>query len=87
MKKTNTTVSFAREWLHYAQQKHLIDDSPSVLPNAPGFEEHRHDQAIYSLLVYKYGLQLVLEDQTDPSYKVGRLKVIFAARGKNRYLS
>lgn len=34
---------------------HWIDNTPSVLPNFPNFEEHRHDQSIFSLLckIYK----------------------------------
>ena len=32
----------------------LIDDTPSSSPNMPGFIEHRHDQAIFSLLCIKH---------------------------------
>ena len=35
---------------------HLLDDSKSVNPNYPGFNEHRHDQSIFSLLTKKHGL-------------------------------
>ena len=28
----------------------LLDDTPSKSPNLKGFQEHRHDQAIFSLL-------------------------------------
>lgn len=31
----------------------LIDDTPSRLPNAPSFIEHRWDQSIWSVLVYQ----------------------------------
>lgn len=96
MMKTPSMTRFLDEWLHFARQPQLVDDSPSVAPNAPGFVEHRHDQAIFTLLVYKHGLALVLEDETDkPQYITGlhhlmntsewykETKVIFAARGKN----
>lgn len=96
MMKTPTMTAFVREWLHFACQPNLIDDRPSVSPNAPDFVEHRHDQAIYTLLVYKYGLSMVLEDETDKIQYVAGLdfimkntsnfkepKIIFAARGKN----
>ncbi len=33
---------------------HLVDDSPSGLPNAPTFHEHRHDQSIFSIMTRKY---------------------------------
>ena len=29
---------------------HVIDDSPSIRKNIPGFKEHRHDQSIFSAL-------------------------------------
>jgi hypothetical protein len=32
---------------------HLLDDSPSLLENDPTFKEHRHDQSILSILIYK----------------------------------
>lgn len=32
---------------------HLIDDSPSVLPNDTQYREHRHDQSIFSILLRK----------------------------------
>lgn len=44
------------EWLSYAQVPQLITDSPSIAPNYPSFVEHRHDQAIFSLLTKKYDL-------------------------------
>lgn len=34
----------------------LLDDSPSANENPPGFVEHRHDQAIFSLLCKQYGI-------------------------------
>jgi hypothetical protein len=49
---------FVSEWLSYCIQPHLIDDSPSVAPNAPTFREHRHDQAILHCLSVKHQIQL-----------------------------
>ena len=96
MMKTPSITRFVDEWLHFARQPQLVDDSPSAAPNAPGFVEHRHDQAIFTLLVYKHGLALVLEDETDKAQYITGLnhflstsewyketRVIFAARGKN----
>jgi len=34
----------------------LVDDTPSVAPNFPGFMENRHDQAILSVLYKKLGV-------------------------------
>lgn len=50
--------AFVKEWLDFCVQPHLIDDSPSVLPNHEEFREHRHDQAILTCLAYKYGIPL-----------------------------
>lgn len=50
--------AFVKEWLDFCVQPHLIDDSPSVLPNREEFREHRHDQAILTCLAYKYGIPL-----------------------------
>ena len=32
---------------------HLLDDSPSIIPNDPKYNEHRHDQSIISILLRK----------------------------------
>ena len=34
----------------------MIDDSPSINENYKNFKEHRHDQAILSLLLKKYNI-------------------------------
>ncbi len=41
--------------LAWEQHYHLFDNSPSRLPNYPTFKEHRHDQAIFSILMQRYG--------------------------------
>lgn len=49
------------EWYYFASSDyHNIDDSPSLLPNAEGFIDHRHDQSIFSLLVKKNKLNICL---------------------------
>lgn len=49
---------FVSEWLSYCIQPHLIDDSPSIAPNAATFREHRHDQAILHCLSVKHQIAL-----------------------------
>jgi hypothetical protein len=44
---------FVKRWLDLCQQPGLIDDSPSNAPNHPEFQEHRHDQAILTALVFE----------------------------------
>jgi hypothetical protein len=47
------TRALVNRWYELCCDYHLIDDSPSVSPNLPEFLEHRHDQAIFSLLTKK----------------------------------
>ena len=52
MVKTQEAVDLVQRWrdLAVAGGYHLIDDSPSLAPNSARFVEHRHDQALWSLL-------------------------------------
>jgi hypothetical protein len=50
------TRNLVNEWYSIACNYHMIDDSPSVLPNYPCFRENRHDQSIFSLLCKKNGI-------------------------------
>lgn len=55
---------FVREWLELCTTPFLIDDTPTpTLRELPRFKENRHDQAIFSMLVHKYGIQTL----RDPS--------------------
>jgi hypothetical protein len=50
---TSWARDLMREWISWGRRDNyrFIDDSPSRLPNAPSFVEHRHDQAILSCLL------------------------------------
>lgn len=50
------TRSLVNTWYETACNYHMIDDTPSINKNLECFIEHRHDQAIFSLLTKKYGL-------------------------------
>lgn len=51
------SLQLIKEWLAVIEADfHFIDDQPSRSPNLPVFREHRHDQAIFSLLCKKYGV-------------------------------
>ena len=50
MKNTPENKAFMEEWLSVMSDYHNIDDSPSISPNHPLFEEHRHDQSVHSIL-------------------------------------
>jgi hypothetical protein len=57
--KSDESIKFLQEWLHYGCNPNIITDSPNIrgLPNFPDFKEHRHDQAILSLLAAKHGIR------------------------------
>lgn len=50
------SCQFALEWLQLAQNAQLLTDTRNKygMPNYDGFQEHRHDQSIFSLLCKKY---------------------------------
>lgn len=50
------TRSLVNEWYKIACDYHMIDDTPSVNKNYDCVVEHRHDQAIFSILTKKYEL-------------------------------
>jgi hypothetical protein len=50
------TRRFLHEWYETCCNYSLIDDSPSISPNFYRFSEHRHDQAVFSLLLKKYNM-------------------------------
>ena len=53
--KSDAVVAFVDEWMKWWDDIHMIDDSPSVLPNYPEFVEHRHDQSVFSILCKLHG--------------------------------
>lgn len=52
MKKQKDLISFVDQWYKLAQNHHLIDDSTSNMKENPAFKEHRHDQSIFSALLW-----------------------------------
>jgi len=50
LKNKHISREFIKTWLRWCQLPGMIDDSPSIHPNLPGFREHRHDQAILTNL-------------------------------------
>lgn len=59
LRKSNKSVKFVNEWLHFAQDRRIITNEANTmgLPNFDGFVENRHDQTILSLLSKKWGIQ------------------------------
>lgn len=54
MKNNQFCRRFVKEWMSLSQRKELIDNSKGQ--ECDGFIEHRHDQAIYSMLTKKHNL-------------------------------
>lgn len=66
LRKCDFTMKFLREWNQvWYDNFHLIDDSPSVSPNFPGFIENRHDQSIFSVLYKLKGCTPLPSGETD----------------------
>lgn len=55
--KNKLSIQFVEEWLHYAQNINAITDAQNIYgENLKYFQDHRHDQSIYSILRKKYEL-------------------------------
>ena len=63
MRVQPSTAALVQRWLDVktAEAYHFLDDSPSRLPNAPSFREHRHDQSIWSVLRKQAGSAVVAD--------------------------
>jgi hypothetical protein len=57
-KKNNISFDFFSDCLKYAQDYRIITDCPNEcgLPNYPDFVDHRHDEALISIISKKYNL-------------------------------
>ena len=67
MKKNKLNLFIVNLWKETCfNNKHLIDDSPSIEQNDPAFNIHRHDQSILSIIRKQYGTILL----TDETWKV-----------------
>ena len=51
IKKCPLAISLINQWLNVIKHDfNLLNDSKSISPNLEGFVEHRHDQAIFSII-------------------------------------
>lgn len=53
--KVDFTVAFVDEWVRHATDYDTM--VANVMPNLPGFQDHRFEQSICSILAVKHGLQ------------------------------
>lgn len=66
VRKNAGSMAFLEEWVGICRDIQLVDDSPSELPDLPGFVEHRHDQSVFSILCMLYGAALLPGRETWP---------------------
>jgi hypothetical protein len=58
VRKCDRAIRIIREWQQIIWNHfNLLDDTPSVSANLAGFIEHRHDQAIWTLLCLKHHIK------------------------------
>jgi hypothetical protein len=58
LRRCEAVLSLVKKWYETASIYHLLDDSPSAFPNHQSFNEHRHDQSIFSLLRKIHGTEI-----------------------------
>ncbi len=51
IRNTPTMKRLMDAWIDCVSDWHMVSDEPSVLPNAPQYFDHRHDQSILGLLI------------------------------------
>lgn len=73
VRKCDTSVNLFKKWYEISHNYHLIDDSPSIIPNHSEFKEHRHDQSVFSLLCKTMGASYI----PDETYIEENNKVIW----------
>lgn len=56
--KSDGAFALLDAWQRFNADRRIVSDDPNVmgLPNYDGFQENRHDQSIYTNLVYQMGL-------------------------------
>ena len=59
--RTTQARAFIAEWLESCLDRHVLTDEPNIcgLPNLPGFQDHRHDQSVLSLLAKRRNVELL----------------------------
>lgn len=90
--KCPEAIKIIEEWLAIIESDFsLIDDGPSASPNIQGFREHRHDQAIFSLLCKKHTVTLLSayeywypsENKSQPDWQALKNYPVHARRDKD----
>lgn len=63
LRKTTKTVRVVKKWLTFCEDERIISDKENVMgkPNYPMFIDHRHDQAVLSLLCKQNNLSPIYD--------------------------
>jgi len=58
-KKSEKSLAWAEEYLKYCQDERILTDQPNSVAkgNLQGFRDHRHDQAVATILAYKHNFK------------------------------
>jgi hypothetical protein len=86
LKKNNDNLNFLNELndLYKCNNYHFVDDTPSIEPNDILFNENRHDQSCYSLLIKKYKMfKIPGEIYFEPNWLDGIKYPILTFRNKS----
>ncbi len=67
LEKGSQSDDFVKEWVNIAENEHYVDDSPSIETEYKDFQEHRHDQSIFSILCKIKGAVLFSADEVYPA--------------------
>lgn len=75
-RKSAFSCEFVNEYLEYARDERILTDLENQMgnPNYPEFQEHRHDQSIFSLLTKKYNLA-GYKDPSQLDYHVKKMSL------------
>ena len=67
IRNCRSSRELVQRWLETAtvDNYRFVDDSPSRLPDAPSFQEHRHDQSILSLLLKQANVAVMPAKEPD----------------------
>ena len=81
LRKCQHTIDLIDRLYEGCCQYHLLDDSPSSIPNNASFSENRHDQSLFSVLRKKYGSEMPECNETwfQPNWNVAGARYPFWA--------
>ncbi|MEM8953516.1 MAG: hypothetical protein AAGD22_05130 [Verrucomicrobiota bacterium] len=82
LQNTPSTTKLVDEWLNFSVDPRIISDDPNTCgkKNLLGFVDHRHDQAILSLLLYKFRFPYPFDtmlSSKDINWTVQQLEYIY----------